>query len=288
MKPTAQLRQLLQAPGLIVAPGAYDAFSARLIEKAGFPAVYMTGSGTAAAHLGVPDVGLLTMTEMVENAARIAQAVRVPVIADADTGYGNPINVHRTVREYERAGVAAIHIEDQIWPKKCGHFEGKRLIPKEEMAQKVRAAVEARQDQDFIIIARCDAIAVTGLEDALDRGRAYAQAGADALFIESPLSREHIEIIARSFEAPLLFNMGASGKTPFMSTKEVEQLGYKIMIFPTDALCAAGRAIEELMAHIRETGRSRDSFPRMMTFLEYTSFVGLAEVKALEQRYGVS
>ncbi len=178
MRPTSRLRHLLAGPDLLVAPGAYDALSARLIARAGFPAVYMTGFGTAASVLGQPDVGLLTMSEMVARASALASVVGdLPLIADADTGYGNPLNVRRTIREYERAGVAGLHIEDQVWPKKCGHMEGKQVIPMEEMVQKVRAAVDARQDPDFVIIARTDANAVYGLEDALRRGRAYREAG---------------------------------------------------------------------------------------------------------------
>src|SRR5437660_5708433 len=189
MRATTRLRELLSGPELLVAPGAYDALSARLITQAGFQAVYMTGFGTAASVLGQPDVGLLTMSEMVSRASALAAVVGdVPLIADADTGYGNPINVQRTIHEYERAGVAGLHIEDQVWPKKCGHMEGKQVIPMEEMVQKVRAAVDARQSPDFVIIARTDANAVNGLEDAIQRGRAYREAGADSVFIEATRS----------------------------------------------------------------------------------------------------
>src|SRR5438128_6803045 len=189
MRTTTRLRELLAGPGLIVAPGAYDALSARLIAQAGFSVVYMTGFGTAASVLGQPDVGLLTMSEMVRRAAALAAVVgNLPLIADADTGYGNPINVRRTIREYERAGVAAVHIEDQVWPKKCGHMEGKQVIPQAELVQKIHAAVDARQDSDFVIIARTDANAVYGLEDAIQRGRAYREAGADDIFFEAPRS----------------------------------------------------------------------------------------------------
>src|SRR5579871_1861342 len=231
---TARLRVLLAQPDLLVAPGAYDALSARLIAQAGFPAVYMTGFGTAASVLGQPDVGLLTMSEMVARAAALAAVVGgLPLIADADTGYGNPINVRRTVREYERAGVAAIHIEDQVWPKKCGHMEGKQVIPSDEMVQKIRAAVDARQDPDFVIIARTDANAVYGLEDALQRGRAYRDAGADVIFIEAPRSLEELQAIARTFEGvPLLYNWAESGKTPLLPLGDIHALGFKLVIFP--------------------------------------------------------
>src|SRR5919109_957694 len=208
MRVTTRLRELLTGPDLLVIPGAYDALSARLITQAGFQAVYMTGFGTAASVLGQPDVGLLTMSEMLNRAAALAAVVGdVPLIADADTGYGNPINVRRTVREYERAGVAALHIEDQVWPKKCGHMEGKQVIPMAEMVQKIHAAVDARQDPDFVIIARTDANAVYGLEDALRRGQAYREAGADVIFIEAPRSMAELQAIKKAFPGvPLLYN----------------------------------------------------------------------------------
>jgi 2,3-dimethylmalate lyase len=216
MRTTTRLRALLAGPDVLVAPGAYDALSARLIAQAGFQAVYMTGFGTAASVLGQPDVGLLTMSEMVSRASALAAVTGdLPLIADADTGYGNPVNVRRTIREYERAGVAGLHIEDQVWPKKCGHMEGKQVIPMEEMVQKVRAAVDARQDPDFVIIARTDANAVNGLEDALERGRAYREAGADVIFIEAPRSITELKAIKQGFpDVPLLFNWAESGKTP--------------------------------------------------------------------------
>src|SRR5579875_3465951 len=200
MRTTTRLRSLLAGSDLIIAPGAYDGLSARLIAHSGFPAVYMTGFGTSASVLGMPDVGLLTMSEMVSRAAALAAVTgEVPLIADADTGYGNPLNVRRTVREYERAGVAGLHLEDQVWPKKCGHMEGKQVIPMEEMVQKVRAAVEAREDPDFVIIARTDAAAVLGFEEALRRGRAYREAGADVIFIEAPRTLEELRAIVQAF-----------------------------------------------------------------------------------------
>src|SRR3989442_9007004 len=214
MPVTTRLRELLAGPDMLVVPGAYDALSARLIAQAGFPAVTMTGLGPAASVLGQPDVGLLTMSEMLSRAAALAAVTGdLPLIADADTGYGNPINVRRTIREYERAGVAGLHIEDQVWPKKCGYMEGKQVIPIDEMVQKIRAAVDARQDSDFVIIARTDANAVHGLEDALHRGRAYREAGADVIFIEAPRSITELDAIAQAFpNVPLLYNWAESGK----------------------------------------------------------------------------
>src|ERR1700738_4523528 len=254
MRTTTRLRQLLAGPNLLVAPGAFDALSARLIAQAGFSAVYMTGFGTAASCLGQPDVGLLTMSEMVARASALASVVGdLPLIADADTGYGNPINVRRTIREYERAGVAGLHIEDQVWPKKCGHMEGKQVIPMDEMAQKVRAAVDARQDPDFVIIARTDANAVNGLEDALRRGRAYREAGADVIFIEAPRSLEELQAIAQAFpDAPLLFNWAESGKTPLLPLHEIHALGFKLVIFPVSLLFAATQTLLSLLEVLKQ------------------------------------
>ena len=286
---TTRLRELLVQRDLLVAPGAYDALSARLIAQAGFPAVYMTGFGTAASVLGQPDVGLLTMSEMVSRAAALAAVVGDrPLIADADTGYGNPINVRRTVREYEQAGVAAIHIEDQVWPKKCGHMEGKQVIPVDEMVQKIRAAVDARQDPDFVIIARTDANAVYGLEDALRRGRAYREAGADVIFIEAPRSIEELRAIARAFpDVPLLYNWAESGKTPLLPLEEIHALGFKLVIFPVSMLFAATQALLDLLEALKQGQTSLAFAERMVTFSQFTDQIGLPEIQALERRYGV-
>lgn len=286
---TTRLRELLVQRDLLVAPGAYDALSARLIAQAGFPAVYMTGFGTAASVLGQPDVGLLTMSEMVSRAAALAAVVGDrPLIADADTGYGNPINVRRTVREYEQAGVAAIHIEDQVWPKKCGHMEGKQVIPVDEMVQKIRAAVDARQDPDFVIIARTDANAVYGLEDALRRGRAYREAGADVIFIEAPRSIEELRAIAQAFpDVPLLYNWAESGKTPLLPLEEIHALGFKLVIFPVSMLFAATQALLDLLEALKQGQTSLAFAERMVTFSQFTDQIGLPEIQALERRYGV-
>src|SRR6056297_2772592 len=222
---TTALRRLLEQPGLLMAPGVADALNARLVAQAGFDAIYMTGAGTAVSRLGMPDIGLLTVSEMADNAGRIADASGLPLISDADTGYGGPLNVQRTVRMFEKAGVAGIHIEDQSWPKRCGHLSGKSLIPAEEMAAKVRAACDARVDDDFVIIARTDAIAVDGLAAALDRADLYAEAGADVIFVESPRTPEELSEIPRRLKVPALFNMASSGKTPFLSRGEIEALG---------------------------------------------------------------
>ena len=289
MRVTTRLRELLADPGLIVAPGAYDALSARLIAQAGFSVVYMTGFGTAASVLGQPDVGLLTMSEMVSRAAALAAVVGdLPLIADADTGYGNPINVRRTIHEYERAGVAGLHIEDQVWPKKCGHLEGKQVIPMDEMVQKIRAAIDARQDPDFVIIARTDANAVYGLEDAIQRGQAYREAGADVIFIEAPRSIEELSTIAQAFPGmPLLFNWAESGKTPALSLDEIRTLGYKLVLFPVSMLFTATRAMLDLLEVFKQGQTSAPFAKRMMTFSQFTDQVGLPEIQALESRYGV-
>jgi len=290
MRTTTRLRTLLASPNLIVAPGAYDALSARLIAQAGFSAVYMTGFGTAASVLGQPDVGLLTMSEMVSRASALTGVVgNLPLIADADTGYGNPINVRRTVREYEHAGVAGIHIEDQVWPKKCGHMEGKQVIAMDEMVQKIRAAADARQDPDFVLIARTDAIAVTGFEDALTRGKAYQEAGADVLFIEAPRSKQELETIAKTFlDIPLVFNWTDSGKTPPLPLEEIHALGFKLVVFPVSLLFAATHAMNKLLEVFKQ-GKTPDSFSsQMVTFPQFTEQIGLPDIQELERHYGVS
>jgi 2,3-dimethylmalate lyase len=284
----ARLRALLESGQVIVAPGAFDPLSARLVEEAGFPAVYMTGFGTSAALIGRPDVGLLTMTEMVGNAGRIAACVDIPVIADADTGYGNPLNVIRTVGAYEAAGVAGIHIEDQVAPKKCGHLEGKLVIPAEEMAEKVRAAVEARMQPEFVIIARTDARAVEGLEQALRRGRMYREAGADVLFIEALTSEAEAEEAVRALpDVPLLFNWAEGGKTPPISLDRLTEMGYRIVIFPIGTLLAATGAMRRILQEIARAGTPAAAIRELPTFAEFVDFIGLPQVREAEQRYAV-
>jgi 2-methylisocitrate lyase-like PEP mutase family enzyme len=284
----ARLRALLESGQTIVAPGAFDPLSARLVEDAGFPAVYMTGFGTSAALIGRPDVGLLTMTEMAGNAGRIAAAVDIPVIADADTGYGNPLNVIRTVGAYEAAGVAGIHIEDQVAPKKCGHLEGKLVIPAEEMAQKVRAAAEARTQPEFVIIARTDARAVEGLERSLQRARMYREAGADVLFIEALASEAEAEEAARAFPGvPLLFNWAEGGKTPPIGLDRLRELGYRIVIFPIATLLAATGAMRRILQEISRAGTPAAALRELPTFAEFVDFIGLPQVREAERRYAV-
>jgi len=281
-----RLRELLAAPEPILAPGVFDGLGARLVEEAGFPAVYMTGFGTAAALLGRPDVGLLTMSEMVENAARIAAACGLPVIADADTGYGNSLNVIRTVQEYERAGVAAIHIEDQVAPKKCGHMERKQVIPVTEMEAKIRAAVAARRSPDFVIIARTDARAVEGMDRAIERARRYREAGADVLFVEAAESEDEISSVARSLhDVPLLFNWAEGGKTPPIDYATLAALGFKVVIFPIATLLGTTAWIRHALAQIRKAGTPLPIMDELPRFGEFLDFIGLPEIRDLEQRF---
>ncbi|MCZ6450859.1 MAG: oxaloacetate decarboxylase [Deltaproteobacteria bacterium] len=288
MSVRSTLRELLAGPDLVMAPGVADALNARLVTREGFKVIYMTGSGTTASRLGMPDIGLLTMTEMVDNAGRIADASGLPVIADADTGYGGPINVQRTTRSYERAGVAGIHIEDQQWPKRCGHLQGKTLIPAAEMAAKVRAATDAREDKDFVVIARTDALSVEGFEQALDRGRLYEEAGADMIFIEALNTPDQLAAVPRSFRVPTLFNMASSGKTPFLSAQEIQKLGFKVVIYPNFMLLAAVTAAQGVLRELKKTGSIAGLANKITTFTELFDLVGMREVQELEQRYGVA
>ena len=283
---TTRLRELLARPGAVMAPGVADALNAKLVTRHGFEAIYMTGAGTTAVRLGMPDVGLLTMTEMIDNAARIADASGLPLIADADTGYGGVLNVRRTIQGYERAGAAAVHIEDQVIPKRCGHLAGKQLVPVEEMTAKLRAAADARVDADFVLIARTDAVAVEGFDAALERAARYREAGADVLFIEAP-NAEQLPKIAPRLKAPLLYNMATSGKTPFLPKDEIERLGFKLIIYPNWVMLAAIRAASEVLATLKATGSIAGIAPNVPSFREFFDLLGMPEVQALEASYGV-
>lgn len=289
MRLTTRLRQLLARPRVLLAPGAWDPLSARVVEEAGFEAVYVTGSGVSVGHLGLPDIGLATMTEMVEQIRRIAEAVDVPVVADADTGYGNALNVRRTVREYEAAGVAALHLEDQEFPKRCGHLEGKRVIPAETMVARIRAACEARRDPDLVIIARTDARAVLGLAEAIRRAEAYRAAGADVLFVEAPVGEAEVETVARALAgSPLLINLGGGGKTPMLPAERLEALGFRLAIYPGDLQKAAILAMREVAATLRRQGTTAPVAARMVSFEERFEIVGLSRFRELEARYRTS
>lgn len=285
MKQTTKLRELLKRKEILVAPGAHDALSAKIVAKAGFEAVYFTGYGQAASHLGGPDVGLLTMTEMVMRARNFAAAVDIPVIADADTGFGNAVNAMRTVREYEAAGVAAIQIEDQVAPKKCGHMIGRQVVPLDEMVGKIRAAVDARQDPDLVIIARTDSRTTLGIEEALRRGRAFAEAGADVLFIESPESVEEMKLITSSFAIPVLANMVEGGRTPMYTAAELQQLGYQLVIFPTSSTYITAMAVTKVMEELKRSGTTKGMMDDMIPFAQFNELVGLPAVRAIEATY---
>lgn len=283
--PGAFLRGLLKGPEILIAPGAHNAFTARIIEQTGFKAVYMTGSGAEMDLLGMPDLGFLSMTEMAAHARNIVQATGLPVIADADTGYGNALNVMRTVKEYERAGVAALHIEDQVAPKRCGHFEGKEVISREEMVGKIEAALDARRNPDLMIIARTDALAVLGMEEAIERGNAYAKAGADMIFVDAPESIKELRLIPRSIPAPVMANLSEGGKTPLVSAKELQEMGYKMVIYPRSAAGAAAKAILELMEVLKRDGTTKNFLDRMISFEERNRITGLACYQELERKY---
>jgi 2-methylisocitrate lyase-like PEP mutase family enzyme len=269
----------------LVLPGAFDALSARLIEAAGFGAIYVTGAGFANSGLGVPDIGLATATEMRDHVARIADVVDIPLVVDADTGYGNAINMGRTVRQFERAGASALQIEDQIFPKRCGHFEGKEVIPAKEMVQKVHAAVDARRSEDLLIIARTDARAVSTLEEALERAVQYQEAGADILFVEAPTSVEEMRTIGSRLSGPLLANMVEGGKTPVLSAEELAGLGFSIVLFANATLRVAHRAVSGLLSDLAQTGTTEAWVDRMAGWDERQQAVGKDHFDALERKY---
>jgi 2-methylisocitrate lyase-like PEP mutase family enzyme len=269
----------------LVLPGAYDALSARLIEAAGFGAVYLTGAGYANSGLGVPDIGLVTATEMRDHVARIVDVVGIPLVVDADTGFGNAINIGRTVRQFERAGAAALQIEDQVFPKRCGHFEGKDVIPAQEMVQKVRAAVDARSSESLLIIARTDVRAVSTLEEALERAHMYQEAGADVLFVEAPISVEEMRTIGQQLDGPLIANMVEGGKTPLLSAGELAELGFAIALFANATLRMAHRAVASLLDELARTGSTSALLDQMAGWEERQEAVGKSAFDALELKY---
>ena len=285
MRKTTRLKALIQRSEILLCPGVYDAYLARCVEQAGFEALYMTGAGVSHARLGVPDLGLVSFTEMLDQAGRIADAVEIPLIADADTGYGNAINVMRTIRAYERAGVAGCHIEDQEMPKRCGHFDEKRVIPVTEMLGKLAAALDTRDDEDFVIIARTDARGVLGLDEALDRAQAYALAGADVIFVESPRSVAELERIGQSIDAPLLANMVETGLTPLLPAKTLQQLGFSVVIHPGAIGRFIGKQLQSFLQTLREEGTTISELDNMLDFESQNAVVGLPEMLARARRY---
>lgn len=286
MNPTpSALRQRLQQPGLVVAPGVYDMVSLRLADRLAFDALYMTGFGTVASHLGLPDAGLASYTDMVGRVAAMAGMARTPLIADADTGYGGLLNMAHTVRGYEAAGAAAIQIEDQEFPKKCGHTPGRRVIAKHDMVRKIRVAVDARRSRDFLIIARTDARTTLGLDEALRRAEAYARAGADVLFVESPESEAEMRTIGQRFHLPLVANMVEKGRTPVLGRQDLESLGYKLAIFPVTALLAAVHAMAQAYGALKVQGSSAGLEQPLFDFADLTRLMGFEEVWDFEKRY---
>lgn len=281
----AEIRARLQSGASIVMPGVFDALSARIAVGAGFEITFVSGYSVSATQLGEPDFGILTQTEIVAAATRVCGAVDVPVLIDADTGYGNAVNVVRTVRELMRAGAAGMFLEDQVWPKRCGHMRGKRVIPAGEQVAKLRAAAAARGDGDFFIVARTDARQASGLDDAIDRALAYRDAGADALFVEAPQSLDELREIGRRLPGPLVANMVEEGVTPQLPPDELAALGFQLIVYPLSGLFAATRAMQEIYARLRADGHTLAVRDRLMTFAEFNALVGLDEKYALDERF---
>lgn len=286
LRNTTLLKQLLKRPGILVAPGVYDCLSAKLAERAGYEMALLTGAGVAASLLGVPDVGLLTLTELATQARNICRAASLPILADAETGYGNAINVMRTVRELEAAGVAGLFIEDQVTPKRCGHFEGKELISVEEMEGKIRAACEARRDPDLVLMARTDAREVLGLDEAIRRARAYVAAGADTIFIEAPHTLGDLRRIGRAVNVPQLANLVEGGKTPLVSVAELEAMGFKVVSFSGSLQRAAIQAMAEFLDVLKKEGSVASLYPGHVVSLgERSELLGLPAFYELERRF---
>ena len=280
-----RLKRRLQRDEILVVPAAFDMVSAKIIEKEGFEAVYLSGFGQAASHLGLPDAGMMTFSEIVERLHNMANAVTCPLLADGDTGYGGIINVKRTVEEFEWAGASAIQIEDQEIPKRCGHTQGKRLISAQEMALKIEAAAAARRSDDFLIIARTDARSVSGFQDALNRGKMYEKAGADVIFIESPQSIEELRIVGKTFDKPAMANMVDGGKTPFASARELQDMGLSLVAFAVTCLLAAAKAMEKAMRLLKEEGTIKGMQEDLMGFDTFNRLIGFPEVYDFESRF---
>ena len=279
------LRDLIAPGKLLIAPGVFDMISARVADRMGFSALYMTGYGTVASSLGLPDAGLASYTDMVARVAAIAGGTTTPLIADADTGFGGLLNVDRTVRGYEAAGAAAIQIEDQVFPKKCGHTPGREVVPTEDMVKKIRVAREARASADFLIVARTDARTTHGIDEALRRAEAYAKAGADVLFVESPESEEEMAKICRSFDLPCLANMVEGGRTPVLSFEELQRIGYRLAIFPATGFLATAQALTRVYTTLRERGSSKGAGLDLFPFAEMNTLMGFERVWAFDREH---
>ena len=284
MRASTKLRKLIEGDGIVVAPGCYDGLSARLIEAAGFPAVYVTGGGMARST-GIPDMGLISMSEIAQRLAQIVDAIGIPAIADMDTGYGNALNARQAIKAFERAGVAGFHIEDQTFPKRCGHYDDKSIVPTKELCQKIRAIKDASEDADTVLIARTDAIAVEGFDAAIDRMNAYMEAGADVAFVEAPTTEAEIAEVAKRIPGPKLINMFLGAKTPLMSTQRLEEIGYKVVIIPSDTQRAAIKAMQKVLETIKRDGDCSAMAGEMATFKDREEIVNTAHFVEIDQRY---
>jgi len=286
-KVTTKFRLLLNQPKAIILPGVYDALTAILAERAGFRMIAHTGYGVAATLLGQPDVGLVCFKEMCDRVQYIARAVNIPVLADADTGYGNPINVFRTIKEFIKAGAAGLFIEDQVWPKRCGHLSGKQIISVDEMVSKIKAAVDARdkEDPNFVVGARTDAIATDGFNEAIRRAKAYRDAGADFIFIEAYENLEQMKSAIKEIKAPLLVNLIEGGKTPVINAKDAEDLGFKLIAFPLTSLWATTNAVNQIFKILKETGSAKQYLDKLIKWAEFNEIIGLPKIKEMEEKY---
>jgi len=281
----SRISVLLEKERTLIFPGVYDALSAKLVERAGFPLTFISGYSVAATHLGLPDFGYLTQTEMVSTARRVCASVKIPIIIDADTGYGNALNVIRTVNELIEAGAAGMFLEDQVWPKRCGHMKGKRVIPADEHVQKIQAAVDARGKRDFFIVARTDARQVNSIEDAIVRCQRYKEAGADALFVEAPRSKEELARIAKELPAPLVANMLEGGVTPLLTKDDLEKIGFQLIVCPLTALYASAKAIQDMFTLIKTAGTTKDALDRLLPFKQFNDLIGLDDYYASDEKY---
>lgn len=277
--------RLADTNDIIILPGVYDALTAKIAEDVGFETAFQTGYGTSASLLGMPDFGFLNAGETLENAKRIINSVNIPILVDIDTGYGNPLNVWKIVKDLERIGAKGIFLEDQVWPKRCGHMAGKTVIPKEDYILKLNAAMDAREDNEFIIVARTDSLAQFGIEEAIERGKEYKRIGADVIFIEAPKSIDQMELIAKEIKAPLLANMIEEGITPNLTAEQLRKMGFKMVVFPLSALYSATFAIKQTLQTLKKTGTTKELKNKMITFQEFNDLVNLSVYRKLEKKY---
>jgi methylisocitrate lyase len=277
--------RLADANDIIILPGVYDALTAKIAEDVGFETAFQTGYGTSASLLGMPDFGFLNAGETLENAKRIINSVNIPILVDIDTGYGNPLNVWKIVKDLERIGAKGIFLEDQVWPKRCGHMAGKTVIPKEEYILKLQAAIDAREDNEFIIVARTDSLAQFGIEEAIERGKEYKRIGADVIFVEAPKTIDQMELIAKEIKAPLLANMIEEGITPNLTADQLRKMGFKMVVFPLSALYSATFAIKQTLQTLKKMGTTKELKNKMTTFQEFNDLVNLSAYRKLEKKY---